>query len=135
MCTFSFYSYLVVCIFGPLSWLCTLSECIAKKLDLLGLVIIFLVACLISQYSHIQHNCSPGVRNTRCNVVPYVRHFSWYFYLFQKSTTDFSQSLLDELDSMFKNLETRKKEDTVSVLFFSLFFFIYFRLPTQTSYT
>ncbi|XP_035429062.2 activated Cdc42 kinase-like isoform X2 [Spodoptera frugiperda] len=29
-----------------------------------------------------------------------------------KSTTDFSQSLLDELDSMFKNLETRKKEDT-----------------------
>lgn len=30
-----------------------------------------------------------------------------------KSTTDFSQSLLDELDSMFKNLETRKKEDTV----------------------
>lgn len=38
-------------------------------------------------------------------------------YYLQKSTVDFSQSLLDEMESMFRSLDGERREDTVNIAF------------------
>lgn len=38
-----------------------------------------------------------------------------YVYYLQKSTVDFSQSLLDEMESMFRSFDGHRHEDTVNI--------------------